>query len=84
MAFWILSMLAMAIAVHIGFLCGKRQRQPVSPVDLIDIQPMPYVAFAPGSRKEERIAFLKCILKGLEGGVSVSTARPDQEAGGDA
>lgn len=76
----ILMGIACSATCQLGFLWGKRHRHPVGPIDLIDIYPMPYAAFAPGTRIEARIAFLEDLARDLRERRSVEAAGLDGDA----
>lgn len=62
------------------FQWGKRCRQPIRPIDLIDICPTPYVAFAPETRTEDRIEFLENLTRSLRESRSVDGAGLEDQA----
>jgi len=74
--FIVLAIATFAVA-HLGYHHGKRAANPVSPLDLIEIMPLPYVAFQPGSRKEDKIAFLEGCLAAMKNKHSAEVARPE-------
>lgn len=63
-----------------GFYFGRREPKKTAPFDLIEIFPLPYVAFQPGSRDADRIAFLEGVLKTLKSKESAEIARLENEA----
>lgn len=76
---FLLSLIVFA-AVNFGFYFGRKSPKKAPPFDLIEIFPLPYVAFQPGSRLADRIAFLEGILKALKSTDSAEVERLESEA----
>jgi hypothetical protein len=67
-------------ALHLGYYFGRQDPKKTAPHNLIEVSPLPYVAFQPGSRVADRIAFLEGILKALKSKESAEVTRLENEA----
>jgi hypothetical protein len=72
---FIIVLVATFAVAHLGYYQGKRAASSISPLDLIEIMPLPYVAFQPGSRKEDKIAFLESCLAAMKNKRSAEVTR---------
>lgn len=75
-----LAMAAGAIA-QLGYMCGRRSKSKRGPEELMEIRPLPYVAFQPGSRVADKIVFLEGVIKVLKSAELVEVAGLENQAG---
>jgi hypothetical protein len=80
----LVQMVALAVAAfsiaQAGYMCGRRAKANKAPEELMEIRPLPYVAFLPGTRQADRIAFLENMLKATKAEGSVEVAGLKDEA----